>query len=1100
VRVSLHHTTRYAFDRQVSFSPHVVRLRPAPHTRTTIEGYSLKISPLPHFLNWQQDPFGNFQARLVFPEPAKLLTIDVDLVANLVAINPFDFFLQKSAEKLPIHYEPDLARELLPYVQAVPLEPKLAALVNHCRARIAREGRRTMDVLVEINQHVQGLLRYDIRMEPGVFAPEHTLTVGHGSCRDFAWLQCQLLRHLGFATRFASGYSIQLQPDEKPISGPAGVSQDVADLHAWTEVFLPGAGWVGLDATSGLLAGEGHIPLACTPEPGSAAPVTGSFAWTKLADDEELGEDFSFSMTVERIAEAPRTTKPYGEETWSAINRLGDTVDEALEKSDVRLSMGGEPTFVYAADADAPEWNTTALGGAKFRLADSLARRLRQRFAPGGQLFHGQSKWYPGEPLPRWSIACYFRSDGVPIWQDPNLIVAEDGPHATVDSAQAKSFLVALAGRLGVDSRPIQPGYEDAWYYLWRERRLPVNVDPLNSRLDDEMERKHLAHVFEDSLGTVVGFALPLAHERDRGWRSGSWFLRREHLFLVAGDSAMGFRLPLDSLPWAAPGDLEDREERFDPDPLATQPPLPSRVVLQSSRPGTDTPTAPPRPGQSAAGHLRTALCAEPRNGILHIFLPPLSVEAFLELVAAIEQTATERALPVRLEGYPPPADPRLVKFELTPDPGVLEVNIQPSTSWRSLCDLTTALYEEARALGLSTEKFDLDGRHSGTGGGNHITLGGRSAADSPLLRRPDLLRSLLGYWTNHPSLSYLFSGLFIGPTSQAPRIDEARQDALGELEIAFRLVEAGKECAPWLVDRLFRHLLVDITGNTHRAEMCIDKLYNPEVASGRQGILELRNFEMPPHARMSLAQQLLVRALVAKFWRTPYQQRLVRWGTALHDRFMLPYFVEEDFTDVVADLQHAGFAFENEWFRPHLEFRFPFVGKVNAGSLEVELRRALEPWHVLGEQGGFGGTARYVDSSLERLQVRVRNFTDGRHRLFCNRRVIPLASTGTPGEFAAGVRFRAWQPPEALHPTIPVHAPLVFDVYDTWSGRAVAGCTYHVSHPGGLSFESRPENALVAESRRAARFLPFGHTPGGYPEASDEKNPLLPMTLDLRR
>ena len=1098
MRVSLHHSTRYTFDRPVTFSPHVVRLRPAPHTRTPIEAYSLKISPLPHFLNWQQDPFGNFQARLVFPEPATLLLVDVDLVANLVTVNPFEFFLEECADKLPVHYEPALARELGPYFDTTPLEPKLGALVEHCGAKITRDGRRTMDVLVDINQHVQRLLRYDIRMEPGVFTPEHTLTVGHGSCRDFAWLQCQLLRHLGFATRFASGYSIQLRPDETPISGPAGVGADVADLHAWTEVFLPGAGWIGLDATSGLLAGEGHIPLACTPDPGSAAPVTGSFSWTKRSDDEKLVEGFGFSMTVERIAEAPRSTKPYSEEMWSQIAGLGHVVDDALKRDDVRLSMGGEPTFVYAADADAPEWNTTALGGAKFRLADSLARRLRQKFAPGGLLFHGQGKWYPGEPLPRWGVACYFRTDGVPIWQDANRIVPEDGAPSATETGDAKAFIAALAQRLGVDDRHTRPGYEDAAYYLWRESRLPVNVEPLRSRLDDEMERQRLAHVFERSLGAVVGFALPLADDSGRGWQTGPWFLRREHLFLTPGDSPMGFRLPLDSLPWLAPG---DREGRVDPDPLAQRPRLPAHIVLQASQTGKTVPAAPPQAGQSAVGLVRTALCAETRQGVLHVFLPPLSsVDAFLALVTAIEETAAAQNVSLRLEGYPPPSDPRLVKFELTPDPGVLEVNIQPSTSWQSLCDVTTTLYEEARAMGLSTEKFDLDGRHSGTGGGNHITLGGLRPADSPLLRRPDLLRSLLAYWNNHPSLSYLFSGLFIGPTSQAPRIDEARQDALGELEIAFRLVESGKECAPWLVDRLFRHLLIDVTGNTHRAEMCIDKLYNPEVASGRQGILELRNFEMPPHARMSLAQQLLVRSLVEMFWHSPYQQRLVRWGTALHDRFMLPHFVEEDFADVVADLQHAGFAFHTEWFRPHIEFRFPFIGQVNAGSLEVELRRALEPWHVLGEQGGLGGTARYVDSSLERLQVRVRNFTDSRHRLFCNRRALPLACTGTPGEFVAGVRFRAWQPPEALHPTIPVHAPLVFDVYDTWTGRAVAGCTYHVSHPGGLLFESRPANALVAESRRAARFFAFGHTPGGYPEAGEERNPLLPTTLDLRR
>jgi uncharacterized protein (DUF2126 family)/transglutaminase-like putative cysteine protease len=1058
----------------------------------------MTVIPEQHFLNWQQDPFGNFQARLVFPERAKTLTVEIDLLADLITINPFDFFLDEDADELPLRYGPTLERELAPYFDKLPVEPRVAALVEWCRREYARAGRRTIDVLVDVNQHIQSILRYDIRMEPGVFAPEQTLTLGHGSCRDFAWLSCQVLRHLGFATRFASGYSIQLRPDEKPVEGPAGVAEDVADLHAWTEVFLPGAGWIGLDATSGLLAGEGHIPLACTPEPGSAAPITGSFAWDKDHDDDKIDESFSFAMTVTRIAEAPRSTKPYSDQVWARIESLGSIVDNVLGAADVRLSMGGEPTFVSCRDPDAPEWNTAALGDSKFRMADALARRLRHRFAPGGVLHHGQGKWYPTEPLPRWDIGCYFRHDGVPIWDNVNLLVAEEDGHPQFGTTEANRFIDELSRRLGVGSRFIRPGYEDVWYYMWREKRLPVNVDPLDSRLDDEMERERIARVFGNTLGSVVGYALPLTREL-AGWRSGPWFLRREHLFLTPGDSPMGYRLPLDSLPWVTPG---DRLDIYEPDPTIPRAPLPSRVLLQAA-PGTEDPTQPrvPARGTSDANLVRTALCIEPRKGVLHVFLPPVpTTESYLELVSAIEATARRLSLPVRLEGYPPLADPRLGKFDLTPDPGVLEVNVQPSYSWGGLCDVTTELYEHARQVGLSTEKFDLDGRHSGTGGGNHITLGGRTPADSPFLRRPDLLRSLVGYWNNHPSLSYLFSSLFIGPTSQAPRVDEARQDALAELDIAFRQVEPGRTCPPWLVDRVFRHLLVDVTGNTHRAEFCIDKLYNPEVASGRQGILELRNFEMPPHARMSLAQQLLVRALVAMHWQMPYQRPLVRWGTALHDRFMLPHFVREDFDDVLHDLRCAGFEFEPEWFRPHYEFRFPLVGSIMARSLELELRRALEPWHVLGEQGATGGTVRYVDSSLERLQVCVRNLIDSRHVVLCNGRRVPLASTGTPGEFVAGVRFRAWQPSEALHPTIGIHAPLVFDVFDTWNDRSIAGCTYHVAHPGGRSFDTRPRNALEAESRRRARFFPFGHSPGPMAVHEEAKNPLFPLTLDLRR
>jgi uncharacterized protein (DUF2126 family)/transglutaminase-like putative cysteine protease len=1111
IRVALHHVTEYTYDRSVILQPHIVRLRPAPHCRTPILSYSLQIEPRPHFLNWQQDPYSNYLARVVFPNEARHLRVVVDLIAELTAINPFDFFLEPSAERYPFRYDPVLARELTPYLEAAPAGPRLQALV----AELRRHELRTVDYLVGVNRHLQQAIRYIIRMEPGVQPCEETLERGSGSCRDSALLLVQVLRNLGLAARFVSGYLLQLTADEKALDGPSGAAHDFTDLHAWAEVYLPGAGWVGLDPTSGLMAGEGHVPLACAADPITAAPITGSYSWEKSSatEDDKVHEEFRVHMAITRVLETPRVTKPYTEEQWQAIDVLGRRIDDDLRNHDVRLTMGGEPTFVSIDDRDADEWNTTALGPNKRRQAGSLLRRLRDRFAPGGLLQFGQGKWYPGEPLPRWALGCYWRRDGVPVWRDPGL-VADDARDYGVDAPTARRFIVQLAARLGVDAAFAIPGFEDVWYYLWRERRLPANVDPLESCLEDPQERRRLAHVFEQGLDKVVGYALPLCRigEHAARWVSSRWSWRQEHMFLLPGDSPMGFRLPLDSLPWEPPG---QRVAVHQPDPFAPRPPLPEPMerlrqhrfaaLAQPADPSSNG--ALPQPaaavnGSSPDGIVRTALCVEPRDGRLHVFLPPQrSVEDFLDLAAAVEDTAADLELPVLVEGYPPPPDHRLNQFLVTPDPGVIEVNIHPAHNWRELVEHTTTLYEEARQARLSAEKFMLDGRHTGTGGGNHVIIGGPTPADSPILRRPDLLRSLIAYWHNHPSLSYLFAGLFIGPTSQAPRVDEARNDSIYELELAFGQVpEQGGVPLPWLVDRIFRNLLVDVTGNTHRAEFCIDKVYPPDSAAGRRGLLELRAFEMPPHARMSLVQQLLLRSLVARFWKAPYTNRLVSWGTELHDRFMLPHFVWQDFQDVLFETGQAGYPLDERWFAPHFEFRFPALGQVAYRGVHVELRQALEPWHVLGEETSSTGTARYVDSSVERLQVKVNGLTNSRHVVVCNGRRVPLFPTGSNGEYVAGVRYRAWQPPSCLHPTIPVHTPVVIDVLDTWLGRSAGGCAYHVAHPGGRHHETFPVNANEAEGRRTARFFPFGHTPGQLAVPPVELRPEFPLTLDLRQ
>ena len=1092
IQVALHHLTSYRYDKPVTVSPQVVRLRPAPHARTPVLSYTLKVKPEGHFVNWQQDPQGNWLARFVFPEKVRELSFEVDLVAEMAVYNPFDFFLEPEAERWPFAYDPVLTNELAPFRAAETPGPALSAYL----AGISREEQPTVDMLVGINQALQQRIGYLIRMEPGVQSCEDTLSKGTGSCRDSAWLLVQILRHLGFAARFASGYLIQLTPDQKPLDGPAGPSDDFTDLHAWTEVYLPGAGWIGFDPTSGLLAGEGHIPLACTPDPVSAAPISG------LVEPCEV--EFGFHMGVHRIAETPRVTKPYSERQWREIDALGQHVDAQLKSGDVRLTMGGDPTFVSIDDTEGAEWNTTATGPGKRDRAYDLIQRLRQRFSPDGLLTFGQGKWYPGEPLPRWAFALYWRGDGKPLWTDPAL-VAEESRAEPPDEDTIRLFGETLALRLGLSPENLLPAYEDPLYFTEQERALPVNVDPHALALDSEPDRARLARVLEHGLQRPAGFVLPIQcwNSLDgRRWTSGPWPLRRERLYLLPGDSPLGFRLPLDSLPYIPAADYP---WHIPQDPFAPRGRLPdprhhaaaSRVERQSPLPADETPPPPP-----AAQQVRTALCLQPRDGKLCLFLPPLTdADSFVELVAAIEDTAAELSLPLRLEGYPPPDDPRLNVIKVTPDPGVIEVNIHPATDWPQLRDTTVSLYDLAREARLGAEKFMVDGRHVGTGGGNHIVVGGASAADSPFLRRPDLLASLIRYWQTHPSLSYLFSGLFIGPTSQAPRIDEARDDSLYELEIALgQIPRPGMECPPWLIDRILRNVLIDVSGNTHRTEICIDKLYSPDGPTGRLGLVEFRAFEMPPHARMSCAQQLLLRALIARFWFEPYTRPLVRWGHALRDRFMLPHFVWQDFTEVLAELRAAGYGFQDSWFEPHFEFRFPRFGEVRYGGVGVELRHALEPWHVMGEEPGAGGTVRYVDSSLERLQVRVDGLISQRHAVTCNGVALPLAATGRPGEFVAGVRYRAWQPPSCLHPTIGVHTPLVFDVADRWSGRSLGGCTYHVAHPGGRNYTSFPVNANEAESRRLARFQPFGHTPGALHPLAPALNPDFPLTLDLRR
>lgn len=1172
IRVGLEHRTSYRFSEPVQVYPHTVRLRPAPHSRTPIPSYSLRVEPENHFVNWQQDPFGNWLARIVFPDKVDHLQITVDLLADMTVINPFDFFVEDWAATFPFAYPEQLRGDLAPYLHPVGdegghgsaatspdvvawLEERMPSLLTAPRDAAVGAGTPIVGFVVGLNRAIRESVDYTVRLEPGVQTPAHTLGRGIGSCRDSAWLLVAALRHLGLAARFVSGYLVQLSTDQSAVGGPSGPTEDFTDLHAWAEVYIPGAGWVGLDATSGLLAGEGHIPLSCTPHPSSAAPISGATG--------PVGVDFDFSNTVTRLAEDPRVTKPVDDAQWSRITAVGEAVDGLLAKGDVRLTMGGEPTFVAAGGTTDPQWHTTADGEQKRALAMALARRLS---GPGTLRHHGQGKWYPGEPLPRWQIMLADRTDGRPLWSDPDLL---DDPwgEARLESGSpeaagaARDLAVAIARRLGIDVEHLAAAVEDPLQRLVTQARLPAGEAPTAGDLppdspevaDERARASHVAGVDEAvDPDTPAAWVLPLFPAPDgEGWATTTWRTRRGFLALVPGDSPAGLRLPLGSIAWGE-GPITPERSPFAPRGAlpAAVPPSQEHGHLQGDGAATAQEHGHLRgPAQVVAieDAPRTALAVENRDGHLFVFLPPLEdLEDAVALIAVVEGAATEVGQPVVLEGYPPPGDERVRTMSVTPDPGVIEVNVSPTSSWAQLVEQTESVHEHARQIHLATEKFDVDGSHTGTGGGNHITLGGSTPADSPLLRRPDLLRSLVTYWQHHPALSYLFSGRFIGPTSQAPRVDEGRADALYELEIAFAQMDHAlamehdaqditepltedryvkQRTRPWLVDRLLRHLLTDITGNTHRAEFCIDKLFAPGSERGRLGLLEMRGFEMPPHPRMALLQALLVRSLVAKFWDEPYSAPLVQWGTRLHDRYLLPAFVAADLRDVLDDVnrylgsQGVG-ALDPAWFDSFLEFRFPRLGDTVVGGVELELRTAIEPWHVLGEEVSQSGTARYVDSSVEKVQVRAVGLVERRHVITCNGVPVPMVpvaeqgwggpvgAKGATGAFVGGVRFRAWAPPSALHPTIGVHGPLVFDLVDRWAGRSLGGFTHHVTHPGGISYNSFPVNAAAAESRRAARFVVGGHTPGpvdvdALPDPLSSLGPAVtdfPVTLDLRR
>jgi uncharacterized protein (DUF2126 family) len=1028
-----------------------------------VETYGLTVQP-DAAVRWQQDPNGNHVARVVFPPEHRVQALEllVEVALELKPVNPFDFLLEETAEAVPVTYPPALLEELGPF-----LTQKTPALEEGERfrafdAELPRTG-PTLGLLTTLNQAVNRRIRYVVRNEPGVWTPEETLKEGRGSCRDSAMLVVALLRSRGLAARFVSGYLIQLADEGMLPDQPRGVSRDVVDLHAWAEVFLPGAGWIGLDATSGLLCGEGHIPLACASSPLTAAPLEGT--------SDTLASDVSFELQVRRLGHEVRPTSPFTDGVYRALLAAVDEADASLEAAGLHLTTGGEPTFNSREHPEAAEWNSAALGPTKWSQALRLCAELRARLTPGAALVVAQGKQYPGESLPRWALFLVGRNDGAVLW------TGDVGPSPRRASPEdAKRVAEALAGRLGV-AQGLLSAFEDPWHYIDAEAGLPLDADPLQVDLDDSEERRRLARVLGQGLSQAAGYVLPLAH-LGGAWVTDTWRFRRRHLFLLPGDAPLGLRLPLASLP---PGYVPEPEEE------SVEPPDPRRSKKEKAVPRA----------------LRTALCVEVRDGSLFVFLPPLAAAAdFVTLVRELDAVRAETGLHLQLEGYLPPKSKLLQRFGVTPDPGVLEVNLPPSASGRAHAALLETAFDAALHSGLHSERYLLNGRITGSGGGHHLTLGGPTVLESPLLARPSLLASLLTFFQHHPSLSYLFTGLFVGPTSQAPRVDEARHDALYELEIALAKAFEASEVPlpPWRVDGLFRHLLVDVSGNTHRAEVCIDKLYDWRTPQGRQGLAELRAFEMPPHPRLAVAQALLVRALVAGLARAPYQRQLVRWGMELHDKFLLPYWMWRDFEEVLAFLAARDIRLPAEAYRPFLELRCPVGGRLEARGTVLEVRDALEPWHVLGEEPTATGTSRYVDSSVERVEVRVEGFVAERHQVLVNGIELPVRPTGAAGEGVAGVRFRAWAPPHSLHPHLGVHHPLRFDLIDRWGERSLGACGYHVWHAEGRAFDKAPLTAAEAQARRTQRFTVESPLPWPVTALSTTVSGEAHWTFDLRR
>ncbi|GAA4454949.1 transglutaminase family protein [Novipirellula rosea] len=1082
MRVALSHHLSFVFHRQLNPTTLWLRLRPAPHTAAEIEAYSMKVHAEPVWLTWARDPFENHLGRLDLPEPFSRVGFDVEFIADLVPFNPFSFFVEPFANDYPFEYPEQLRKELIPYLHQEPCGDAFTGWL----AGLDRTPRYLVEYLTLLNNEVHDRLK--VYPSSGV-KPNPLDTVienGGGSPQDLAWVLTQSLRSLGLAARFTSGYLITLATDSDGNVSDDD-SADVARIHAWSEVFIPGAGWIGLDPSLGIFTAEHHVPLASAPDRFRTLPLVGiKEQWVESSRDE---------VKLRRLK--PRApSKLLSETHWRDIVATGRFVDETLSKQQLALCSSAEVNFIYDSSAPSSESAATTATSTPIdrEVAEQLLERLKAKWAAGGAVHIGQGEHYRGESSARWRMTCCYRTDGHPLWCNEERSASCRHGAQDVTVKDAHQFACTLANGLAVNADFVIAAHEDRLYQLWSDSSQ-LNMLPDSDELKDPLRRQRLAERLSAPQSAPTGYVLPLRWDPIRNrWSSGKWEFRRAGLFLLPGDFAMGFRLPLGSLSKLAtePDDIATEPSQFEEKAL-----LPQIYGEASARQTVISPLqdAPEVVDSGKNGRApRTALCVEARDNAIHVFLPPIHfVEHYVELIAVIQATAQQLQLPVVLEGYDPPQDQRLKRFVIEPDRNRVRLVLPAASSWQQQCELYETAYAEAKAVGLVPESglsednddvvhlAELDEEKVQRASSNTaLTLGGPTPSSSPFLNHPQLLRSLISYWQNHPCLSYLFSGTQIGPSGNAPRPDEGRDDALYELGIALERFPVTDSPHLWLPDRLLRHLLADASGNMHRAEIRVDTLYAPERQSRRLGQILLQSFTMAPISTLASLQALLVRALIAHFKRRPYAEPLVRWESQLHDRFMLPQVLWDDFNSVIRDLNESGFPLQQEWFQSIFELNFPRLGRVQIGDITLELRRAHEPWPLLAEEVTGAGIARFIDVANERLQVRLSGVIPDRYVLACNRESVPLKRGSTEGEYVAGVRYKVTQPPSTLHPTIAPVTALVFDLIDTWTSKSIGGCTYYPAAPQTWTDEAgaTPEKVELAGREPTVPPLPAAPAP----------------------